>query len=523
MKTKVYPFVHLVFVVIAIRWLFISGFIPTHDGEYHLMRIHEFGTMLLNGYWFPRWAPDLNSKFGLPLFNFFYPFPNYVGVLFHQMGWNLVDSLKLTLATGYVVANVFCFQWLQKMFDRRSALAGSVVFAFVPYWFVDIFVRGSVGEVWAIAFLMSCLFFIENGNKRLLAAGICGIIVSHNILSILFLPFLILYASIRSRQALVFILIGIVLATYFWLPALLERSFVVGLNTVNFKDHFPDLSQLLVPSWGTGFSGKDFVFNEMSYQIGVVPMAVALIAVILVVKHPKNPMKSIALLFLLCNLASFVLMQEMSIPLWEIIRPLQFLQYPWRLLSFMMPVSGFLATYTISTTHNRVIVIAFVIFAIAAGFSYTKPVVYASRDDQYYLSRSEFTDGTSSLGNFFSTRWMLWQPNRPKERMEIVSGDGSVIMRREGVATFTGDTRLTTDAMVRVHVAYYPGWRVAIDGKSSSVQPDEKGMITVSVPKGDHSIAVSFGETPLRLAADIFSLACILWLICFPVLRKHRN
>ena len=73
-------------VLFAVLPLFLPGFIPTHDGEYHLIRFYEFEKMLRAGHWVPRWAPGLNSGYGIPLFNFFYPFPNYIGALFHSLG-----------------------------------------------------------------------------------------------------------------------------------------------------------------------------------------------------------------------------------------------------------------------------------------------------------------------------------------------------------------------------------------------------------------------------------------------------
>lgn len=64
--------------------LFQDTFIPTHDGEYHIIRFAQFYESFMHGHsWFPRFAPDLNSGFGVPLFTFFYPLPNYLSLIFH--------------------------------------------------------------------------------------------------------------------------------------------------------------------------------------------------------------------------------------------------------------------------------------------------------------------------------------------------------------------------------------------------------------------------------------------------------
>ena len=51
---------------------------------------------------------------------------------------------------------------------------------------------------------------------------------------------------------------------------LLESKYVVGLNTVNFRDYFVELYQLLIVDGGVGLPVVGFG-NTMSVQIGVAP------------------------------------------------------------------------------------------------------------------------------------------------------------------------------------------------------------------------------------------------------------
>jgi len=48
----------------------------THDSQNHLMRIANYTIALREGQLPPRWAPNLNNRFGYPVFNFNYPLPN---------------------------------------------------------------------------------------------------------------------------------------------------------------------------------------------------------------------------------------------------------------------------------------------------------------------------------------------------------------------------------------------------------------------------------------------------------------
>ena len=77
----------LLFIIfLAVKPLIHSGFPPTHDGEYHVIRFYEFDKALRDGDLYPRWAMDLNNGYGVPLFNYVYPFPNYSASFFHFFG-----------------------------------------------------------------------------------------------------------------------------------------------------------------------------------------------------------------------------------------------------------------------------------------------------------------------------------------------------------------------------------------------------------------------------------------------------
>lgn len=520
-----YFFTVLAALVIASLPLFQPGFLPTHDGEYHITRFFEFEKMLKAGFLFPRWAPGLNSSYGVPLFNFFYPLPNYIGGLFHVLGWSLADSFKFSLATAYIGAGIFCFLWLKKLFNVKTATVGTIIFAYIPYWFVDIYVRGSIGEVFAIFFLMMFFACVENNRRLLGSFVVAGIIVSHNILSILFFPLLVVYVLLRKRQYILTIVLGIGLTTYFWLPALLEREFVVGLNAVNIFDYFPNLYQLLVPSWGTGFSGSGLIGNEMSPQIGIIPILIIFLSLFGIVRSKGNSNRQLAIFFLIVILFSFFLMLSVSYPIWKAVPVLSYLQYPWRLLSIFLPAVAFLAAFVTSKINKNWIKILFIFFAIALSYQYARPAMYLPRSDQYYLTRREFTDGTSSLGNSFSTRWSAWKESRAKSRVEVTMGSvklSEVVLRS---AAYYFKTSSDSPAAIAIHTLYYPGWIVKIDDHNAAISYQNNGIINFALPSGAHSVSVFFTETPVRLLADFISVLSLFWIVGSAILNRyaHRN
>lgn len=506
-KEKMKKYIPLTLVLVAAAFaafgLFTRRFIPTHDGEYHIIRFWQFYKMLSVGDLFPRWAPDLNSGYGLPLFIFHYPFPNYIGAFFHVFGIGFVDAFKLVLATGYLSAVIWCFLWLRSIRSSFVAVCSTIIFAFVPYWFVDIYVRGSVGEVWAIAFVLLTLLSVERGWPKVVALAVAGIILSHNITALFSLPIVCIYIFYRAKQYSWSVVFGIAVASYFWIPALFESNYMVGLNSVNFTDHFPDLYQLLVPSWGTGFSGRSVRFDQMSFQIGIVPMIIFFLSLLLLF---VGKIKDRVLLVSIVLWGSvFYCMTVGSIWLWNLMPIAQFIQYPWRLLALLLILTPWLVA-NISEKMPKWASFLLVVFAVWAALGYIHPVSYAPRSDGHYLADPNFTDGTSSLGNSLSSRWSGWKRTRFSQRFIFDSSTIAVSRVVELPNYYRLLTRVDQDTDMTANILYFPGWKVLADNLSLPITYESDGIIHAKIPKGTRKIEVEFGETPLRRAADALSI-----------------
>lgn len=518
MKKYSYEITLICISVFLIRYLFTAGFIPTHDGEYHLIRFYEFTKMLRSGHLFPRWAPGLNSGYGMPIFNFFYPFPNYIGSLFHMLGLSLVRSFQLTLAIGYISAMLFCFTWLGILFDKKHALVGAVLSGLVPYWFVNMYVRGSIGEVLGIMWVFLFLYLTEKRSYIFSSVVFALLILTHNIAALLFAPLLLLYCFFRNRS-LMPIFIGIGVSTYFWLPAFVESRYVTGLNTVTYSDHFPDIYELLVPSWGTAFSGSAGLGNKMSFQIGIMPLAVLLVGIVMVVK--KRMDKKLSALFISTAVVVLLLMTKYSKLLWDIFTPLQFIQYPWRLLLYVITITGFFGAAIASRVKKAWSVVVIVLFSFLLIHKYSIPVVYEPRSDEHYLTRRNFTDGTSSLGNGFTTVWIPWIQDRATASAQIIQGSGRIVSTIIKPVQHEFTINADTEVMVRDNTTYFPGWRVYANGKEVEIDYQTNGIIQYGLPEGTHDIEVVFRNSKTRTIASSISLVSLLSLAIWSIL-KHR-
>jgi len=508
-----------------------SGFPPTHDGEYHIMRFWQFEKVINDGAIFPRWAPDFNNGYGIPLFTYQYPLPNYAAYLFSLFGASLIDSFKLNLFFAHVFSAVFFYLWTRRFWGELGGITSSIFYSFAPYRFVDIFVRGSVGEVWALAmfpaFLWSFTSYIDKPSRLSFLFSVLFLalgIYSHNILALMFFIFSVFYIAILIRDkrkkifqnSLLIISLGLGLASPFFIPALFEKNLVTALSVFDLTLHFPDLYQLLIPSWGTGFSGITSS-NPMSFQIGIANLLVIFISIIVFLFFRKRAKHEEMVLFMIVSFfVVFFLMLSVSITIWKIVPLLNYFQFPWRLLSLEIVITAFLSGTIVSLVKSfkRKLLITVILSAlvIISTISYAKFAYYHDRTDEYYLSRPNFTDGTNSIGNSFNTIWLNRIPDKRKKKIEILNGKASIerILEKSNRLEFVINAREDMDA--RVNIAYFPNWKAYINGKKTSVI-NNKGIINIKIPEGKNEIILKYESSGIEKTSYVIFLISIIVLI----------
>lgn len=524
-------------VIIVFLFAFVAGFPllheglpPTHDGEYHVVRFYEFDKTLRDGNWYPRWAPDLNNGYGVPLFNYVYPLPNYVASFFHSLGFSFIDSFKLNMFFALILGSIFFYLWAKGFWGVWGGIVGAIFYTYSPYHFLDIYVRGSVGEVWALAFFPAFLWsitkFIKLQQKTffiLFSIFLSLIIFSHNILSLMFLPFALTYIAfllyrkqekklVATCYVLFAVLLGFGVSSIFWLPALLERQFVTGLQVYNVLDHFPEFYQLIIPSWGSGFSAGALQ-NQLSFQIGIANLVAVFISVLIFLIYRKENKRSLIIaFFIVWFILIFFLMLKVSKPVWEHISFMNYFQFPWRLLSLEILIASFLAGSVVYFWKSRVLAALLIFLAFVLGMGYTKPSYYHYRNDDYYLTRSNFINGTNSPGNAFNTVFLKTITKKGKEKAVFLRGDGRIEEKTAKSTLYVFNIKAESNSEILVNTAYFPGWKAYIGESEVKIQ-DRNGSISFFLPKGEHEVFVLFKNTLVRTTATLISIASFLVLI----------
>jgi len=512
---------------IAVANLTTYGIPPTHDGEYHVLRFQQFYKVLSEGTLYPRWAPDFNNGYGIPLFNYVYPLPNYAASFFHFLGFGFIDSFKLNMIAATLFGAVFMFLWVRDYFGQWGGLVSSVFYSFSPYHLLDIYVRGSVGEVWSLAFAPGLLWAYTRyfqtkkiSYYSLSVIFLAFLIFSHNILALVFFVFFLAYTfflisvskskknvfSLNLRNLCLIIALGLGISSIFWLPAIIETGYVIGLQVFNPAQHFPKLHSLIYSSWGYGFSGKN-VTDQMSFQIGLANLAVAGISLISLFFLKE---KKLIIFFLVSLFITVFLITPFSSFLWKNIPFIAYIQFPWRFLSLVILICSFLAGLLISekvlksNTHRMILAIILILFSIILSLNYIKAPFYHPRDDSYYFSRRNFTDGTNSPGNTFNT--INFNPSLKKTVSRLSSKNTKIQIFKNKSTTIEAFVEAQKKEKILVNIAYFPGWEVFVNNKKVPINVTAGGLFEFEVPLGDSKILVELKNTRVRLISVILTI-----------------
>src|SRR5260221_7055170 len=123
----------LVILIIPTFWTLIRpGFFPMQD-DLQAFRLFEMDKCFQDLQIPCRWVPDMGYQYGYPQFNFYSPGVFYLGELFHLIGMQFIDVVKLLFVLGFILSSVTMFIFLRAIFGKLPALVGSILYTYLPF------------------------------------------------------------------------------------------------------------------------------------------------------------------------------------------------------------------------------------------------------------------------------------------------------------------------------------------------------------------------------------------------------
>lgn len=508
--------------------LFHPGMFVGHDSQSHVARLVAFYQSLSEGNIIPRWAENLNMGYGHPILMFLYPLSNYLGSFWHFLGLSFIDSVKLTFGSTYILSGLFMYLLVKELAGKKIGFLVAILYLFAPYRFVDLYVRAALGEHIAFAFmplvLYSFLKLVKSNDFKYLvlsSVALALLILSHNAIALMFLPFLLLYLVVfiwffnrtpyTIYRLLIALVLGFSLSAFFWLPAYAEGKYTLrDIVTQNeYASRFPDFISLFYSPWSYGGS------DDLSKAIGFTQWLASLLGLVFLFKTKK---KDLIFWFVMVTEGyfwlTFLLLNKISLPIWQAISILQKFQFPWRFLSMSVLTSSLLSLSILfllkKNSHKTIAVILISFITIITTISFWQPKSYLAENDSYFINEYSGSTDTGESSPRWSIRGM---EQKPKNHLEIIEGKTDIreLVRKTNLHSY----EVTAEEKTRLvdNTVYFPGWEVLVDESKTNIEFQDqnyRGLITFYIPSGEHRVEVRFRETKLRMFADFVSLGSVM-------------
>jgi hypothetical protein len=533
-------------VLFALLFPFLEpGYRDGHDMSAHVTYAYLFDEAIRQGQFPVRWIEGPASGYSQPLFNFYQVGLYYLVEVVHLVVPRLSRSLTLTLGLLWWTGGGFMFLWL-KRFGLLPAALGALMFALSPYLVQDIFVRAAYPEFAAICFAPGVMWSVDRlmttGRPLFLpiSASLLGLmIICHLPAALIASPLLVAnvlflcvtkqakWASVGKVAAAGVGALG--LSAFYVLPALIELKYIntLALTTSNadYHNHFVLAKQL--DGFALGLP------DQLSFQLGVSQWIVVVLGSLVLlgalIRRRRLQPREFGILVWLGAIGLALFMTNVSsLRVWETLRFLSFIQFPWRFFLLISIAAAALGAFLLaSIRHARVqavVVLVAVGLHLPLYFNYQRPERLFPRDglniDDPAWRQTDQARRLAFYQSGYDPAGITQKPRAQIERSTIAEGKGTLRTIHERDDALTVEAQSDAGMRLSINSHYFPGWAVRRDGRAATlaVTPGY-GFMLIDVPAGLHLIDARFGNTSVRTYANAITLISVAWLVLFSAAR----
>jgi hypothetical protein len=569
-----------------------------HDARHSVYFLFEFDRGIQDGILYPRWQPDFAFGYGYPFFNIYGPLSSYVGEAFHLLGFGFANAVKIVFALSVIGSGLAMYGFAKQILGRSGGLVAAVAYMVIPYRLVDLYVRAALAESVAYVFVPLVLWGAWATLHRPRLANVVGLAVAYAALmftsplvTLLLTLILVFYvaalalARVNDEQpwrqlskesilplvghvghvlvpTALGLILGLCLSAVFGLPAMTENRFVrvdqwYG-GRYAWGGDFVEFFQLFAPGWGFGTSvaGPN---DEVSFQLGVVPVVLSLLALVPLAGRRIWPsswfpsalsrtgslsreeggivqrsVPRLVAFFAVLTAVVVFLMLSVSAPLWQVLPLVRLAQFPWRLLALTVVSLAFLSGVVLLNVRSRGTLEVAPLLLIALLILGSLPYMQAemSQQDVSLAGLMRFQQSADEMTG--STAWVRQIPTWSPLADYYVAGkpitskiDYDELYRQPGRA-YAQTLELRSDrelveysaewpVWIPFNTFYYPGWHAyLVDGESEAVIEElpialrgDLGLMSVRAPAGVKHLLLRFEDTPIRKLGTAISFASL--------------
>ena len=530
-----YAFLLILAYVIAAAPLLLQGFPKGHDWIFELVRIAEYNHALADGQYPPYWGGNLYGDYGSPIFLFYAPLFLFVSSLFAGLFDSFVTGGTAALlfflfiaifTVGKMMRTVLADSTMESQAGARVAI---YFFLLNPYLLGNMLIRNADAEFTGMCLAplaLAGLLLINTDRRRgaiLLAAGLGLTIIAHNLTALVTMAMVIsaalaLYLPKKSTRLWGGIagglVLGLVLAAFFWVPALVMKSAVQTDQLLIGKFDFHNQFQPL----------KSFFGHSQFFSTGFFPILLGISCRVgWQIRKQNTIVKRLLYFGLGCAVIFLFLQTRASIFLWEKIPFLPLFQFPWRFMGPLALVAAILAGICFARLFSEkskktlligeIVVLILCIFnglpqllkykPLGQSISARLPEILTEQGiRKSFQTATVMNEYLPSKAQPFTCR-LLRPANGPVIKTEPPA---QVIVRANGKTEIELKIKTAESTRVRIARWFFQGWRCIINESVQEIQPNKYGSIDIPIPTGRNKITLEMRPPRVRVICLWFSL-----------------
>lgn len=523
-----------------------------HSIEYNLVWLTHFSTQLTQGDLYPRWLAGMNHGAGSPVFYFYAPLPFYI----LSLPVLLLHGSKLVLQLGVgewlliAFSGMAFYRFARANFAAGPAWLAAALYMLLPYHLeINLWWRQDIGELTNYIWMPLAMYYADRllaGERALagMALVYCAMMLTHLPSTLLFSIGLGTYVLVvawrrhRWRELFAFgvaILVGILVAAAYWVPALFSEQYVRAekLWTPYFDFHYwfipidDDVPQL---------GGRDDAFALRLFEMIGLTSAIFVVAWLNAYRWRHVVGRTVLFASLALIAVAWFLMSPWSEKVWETLPELWKVQFPWRITMVVDLATAIALLHTLHCVQryrDRYSAIASALIAGLLLYSFFTANVFHKLDpfDNAWwvtgrdravrngLDAPEYTTIWNPVADGDTSRGIGGMPEVAYDR-----GDGRIDVAAWLPRHIALQVDLSEPTRVRVRQFYFPNWRATIEREGEApvaveVQPDtDSGLATLSLPAGRYDVTLRLAPLQQEIvgasisAAGLFAwCGCLLW------------
>lgn len=520
-----------------------------HDTFFHVSRIEQYARALQHGQILPAIYPYENGGFGYgsPLFysDIFLLLP----AILHNLGLVLVDSYKLTVFLASFFSGITMYMLASKFTSKSSIrLLAVAAYLFSNYHITDIYVRGALGEVFAlvgIPLILSGLYEIFETNQKYSFSYLIGLVItvlSHNLSFLLCFILVIIICIIylpkcsfdRYKLLVCESMLACLLTAFYTFPMIEQlnsQQFYLNYyaSSSALENHAMEFWQFFANQTVFGLSGNQYkASNAMVVNIGLF-LSITPISYLFLAKKEKQPfITSMLVLGWIC-----MLLPAQIFP-WKYMSFVRVLQFPWRLNMLALPLLCVPAVIGIENlTHKlKYVPICLILLLSLEGIYHLYPATKRTFIMPHNTTWQEVTNG-KLIDPYYSAQYM---------RVELAGGDylpyhspdfrsyTKTIQTTSAETVTTGEWidygryrfTITNPQTIVLPITYYKGYIIHNIDTAEVLETtlSKNGLVSVTIPSAGTYVC-QYQNTIIRMVSIWISiLTCM---ISFGYIIYHRR